>query len=90
MTDIQEQDFLSGVTLFPNPNNGSFVVNLPTGATLSLIEIYDISGREVQTEVLNKQESFSYTLNSQESPKGMYLVKMIINGKTLYRRLVIQ
>ncbi|HAN00598.1 MAG TPA: hypothetical protein DCQ26_18540 [Marinilabiliales bacterium] len=90
LTDIQEQDFLSGVTLFPNPNNGSFVVNLPTGATLSLIEIYDISGREVQTEVLNKQESFSYTLNSQESPKGMYLVKMIINGKTLYRRLVIQ
>ena len=63
---------LSGLTIYPNPNSGSFNIALKNGLTKT-IEIMDVTGRTVLSE--NRSEDL-ISLNINQLANGIYYVKV--------------
>lgn len=74
------------ISITPNPNNGSLVINLGnTNGTGSAV-IYDAAGKPVKTIESLPEGSTRLTL---DLPKGVYLVKVITNdGQQVFAKLV--
>ncbi len=63
---------------YPNPTKG--IVNLPKHDNLS---IYDLSGRFID------QFEYSPQLDLSNYPNGVYLLKMLIQGESVMRKIII-
>ena len=73
------------ISLFPNPSTGIFNLNVAT-ANYSF-EVTDLTGKVLlQTEVKGKNARIE--LNSYA--KGIYLLKVISEGKTAVRKLIVE
>jgi len=73
----------SQIQVFPNPNNGNFIVELPIEADQSMVfRINDFVGRlilEKSTEIgSNKQ-----TVAAEQLPEGLYFLQIVVEGKVL-------
>jgi hypothetical protein len=85
--EIEDQTSNAGVgqegilepTLYPNPNQGSFTIQIPVNKSY-LITIYDVSGREIYQNNLSHTEYIQLPLS-----KGKYLVKSVeLNTMNFY------
>jgi len=77
---------LSGVSIYPNPNNGQFVIDLPNAEKVK-IEVLTISGQVVySTEIVNAHNVIDLT----EFDKGIYFVKLSNNDVIANYKVVIQ
>jgi hypothetical protein len=77
--------------LFPNPNNGSFVLayNLKT-ITEAKVGIYDISGKLVYVKTIDNLES-RITINTINLNNGIYFIHLSDDTKLLWTdKLIIQ
>ncbi len=86
-TGIDEQ-LLAHMTIFPNPNNGSFRMDL-SGADLSngaQMDVMDNTGRIVYTKEVN-QSINDLTLEGMAA--GLYLVRINIGGAIASKHVVI-
>jgi hypothetical protein len=72
------------VSVFPNPNNGSFSIN--TNIINSKLKIFNMLGEMIDSRILNDQEYYRIDLSSH--PKGMYFVK-IYSGEYIYTKKII-
>jgi hypothetical protein len=71
--------------LFPNPTSGTFVL---TGiAPGSSFEVYDISGKIIESGVAN-ETTISFNTDG-ELANGIYAIRVISNGKTFTHKLII-
>ncbi len=75
------------VNVFPNPA-ASFVTITPlsASASLSLVSVYDLSGRKVMEEAFN---SGPVTLNIQSLESGIYILNMNMGDKVLTEKIVV-
>jgi hypothetical protein len=69
--------------IFPNPNTGSFTVELPVLATSGMkLQITDLAGRLVMEKAtdsgLQQQQ-----VETGNLPNGLYFLHVIANGKTI-------
>jgi hypothetical protein len=74
----------------PNPVSGGFATvryNLPEPRTVT-IDVFNISGRLVQSSIVNRQSSIRLDLRSV--PAGVYLVRVTSEGVTATQKLVVQ
>lgn len=71
-----------GVSVYPNPTNGQFTFdfNIPING---IIEIYDITGREVFSQMTSDNYQLSINLSGQ--PNGMYFYQVINNNGSLIK-----
>jgi hypothetical protein len=75
----------SNISIFPNPNNGVFTIkNLDE---ISIIKIYDISGRYFYTKE-NTSNTEIIDLNFIE--KGVYILQIENSNSTYYHKIIIQ
>ncbi len=69
--------------IIPNPNNGTFIVELPEAAKSGLkFRITDVTGRviqEYQTEMGNSQQ----TVKANNLASGLYFLQVVSEGKIL-------
>jgi hypothetical protein len=73
-----------GISVYPNPVKD--VLNLNTrNLDVTSFEIYDVTGRRVLSRLV---ESSLTTLNVTDLPKGIYMVKAKLSGKTLTSKFV--
>ncbi len=78
----------NAINVFPNPNNGSFVVNYIIEKD-AVLEIYDIEGKKVYTANLPNSETY-LEISNTELQNGVYMYKVIYNNVMLQNgRLVI-
>lgn len=93
-TGIASMDAVSnGVTVYPNPGGGNFVISLSpaelaSGETGSqTIEIYNILGARVYDGILKESRYLSgqhdYQLNLSSQPAGVYLYRVIAESGSL-------
>ncbi len=80
------------VTLYPNPTSThstiSFHTTIQTGYT---IQIMDIGGKILKTEVVDAVEGFNlYTVDVSNFQRGLYLVKLTGGNTTVTKRLAVQ
>ncbi len=76
-TNVSEITGNTGVSLFPNPNNGSFTLTFENYAGDALVEVMDVQGKLVQTKLLqNVQAQVNQPLQLNALNEGMYLVRV--------------
>lgn len=82
------QDFI----IMPNPTDNEFAIEY-TSSTYenTIIELIDPLGKVVQRQHVNSSPGNNLVFMSAESySSGLYLVKMTINNKTKFKRLIIK
>ena len=85
--DGVKENTLNGVVLiYPNPNQGSFSVKLPSSVNEALIEVFDMSGKLIHQEN-SKGNLTNVELNA---PKGSYVVMVTSNDLVSKQKLIIE
>jgi len=75
--DITKENINTVMLLFPNPNNGNFIVNLSTIQKYTArVVITDIVGRIIHEIYVQTNEPLPITL---DAPSGMYIITAITN-----------
>ena len=78
------------VTVFPNPNKGSFRIELPKSylSTSTQYKLMDIQGNCILTGSISKNNS---TIYNNELAKGIYFLELIFNdGGTVIKKVVVK
>ncbi|HEX8576405.1 MAG TPA: zinc-dependent metalloprotease [Flavobacterium sp.] len=73
------------LVLAPNPNNGSFVLDLK-GPTTGSIQITDLNGRIVYERTFKNEAQFE--IDIQERPKGIYVVRVLTDKANIIRKII--
>lgn len=79
---IENVDNVSGISLFPNPNDGevnvAFTLNQGQSVTLNVM---DVSGKILKTAVINGKEGENVVmLNNSDFASGMYFIQINANS----------
>lgn len=78
-------DEIEGLKMYPNPLNGSELFFTSSSNADKSVQIFDLVGKEVlKSNVINN------TINIPSINAGVYIVKIIEDGKTSTRKLIIQ
>ncbi|MFN3445384.1 MAG: T9SS-dependent M36 family metallopeptidase [Bacteroidia bacterium] len=86
-TGLNELNKESGMSFWPNPNQGEFEILMPKGATTIDVELYDITGKQVYNQTLTGTETV--IINAKGLPIGVYILKTQSNGKVFTGKLLI-
>lgn len=76
-------------TIFPNPAKKNLTIEIYGGASLEKTEIYDLSGKLVQTKTASKVSFNSDELALNLIP-GVYIVKIYTNEGSAAKRLIVE
>ena len=77
--DIEENNELNKISLFPNPSTGNVFLNVGSISTDYLVDISDINGRKMDPIAIGFESSLEYDfikINSDSWQKGFYFVKV--------------
>lgn len=74
-------------SIFPNPSNGIIHLNFAEYLPNATISLFDVTGREVYTKQVT---DISETIQVQEMPSGIYLLKVSSENLSVSRRVVIE
>ena len=86
------EDASSDITLYPNPNDGSFTVVLPgfeSDQAFTFV-VYDLLGSEVQRGSVQGAEGERAALNASELEAGAYLLQLRCGDKSWQSRFVVR
>lgn len=75
----------NGISIYPNPNAGGFTVSNAAGNAMK-VEIYNVLGEKVYTKTTTEG---SLAVDLDNNAKGIYLVKVTINGVTSTSKITV-
>lgn len=75
----------SAISIYPNPNNGIFNISNPE-SNVMVVEIFNVIGEKVYSKT-SADSLMNINLNDQS--KGIYLVKITVNGVTTTTKITI-
>jgi PKD repeat protein len=82
------------MSIMPNPNNGRFTLLIDNAAAPAegdyTIEVYDITGSLLHSEVLSSGRSVRKTLHLEHLNKGLYFIRLKTKNNLLTTRFVVQ
>lgn len=86
---IVENDYNASLELYPNPNNGTFKVNVSEGSEFYSLEVVDLSGKVVyQRENLKPGEVHEVNLGNVAD--GIYMIRFRGEGLSATQRIVVE
>ncbi|MES2284902.1 MAG: T9SS type A sorting domain-containing protein, partial [Bacteroidota bacterium] len=91
-TEIEENTFSKGITVYPNPTNGIFnIVIKNSNLTELLVSVIDIQGKEIFS-VLEKNilTDFKKEIDLGGLAKGIYYIKLTTNTDVQIQKLIIE
>ena len=84
---IEKVNSILQTEVFPNPSNGIFTFNFKNNNSKKLnLEIYNLSGQLLKTEVVTKEKSFELDLSANEN--GIYFYKLRGDDSVVMGKLV--
>jgi len=86
------KDSLSLLRVYPNPNSGQFVLQLPgeTIADGSRLVIWSLQGKKIMETILAKEYGNRVSINITGSPAGIYLLSLEWNQVVFTSRFLVQ
>ncbi|MFH2140991.1 MAG: FG-GAP-like repeat-containing protein, partial [Bacteroidota bacterium] len=78
---------LSEISIYPNPNSGEFIIEIPSKNIITEISGYDITGSLIFSR---KTKDTKVKVNMKDFSKGVYIFKVINNSTTGSFKIVIQ
>jgi hypothetical protein len=86
-----ENTLANGVSVYPNPNNGSFTLSVNANVAELTIKITDMQGRVVYASVdKNVSAGFVKQISLDTQSSGMYLMHIIANGEQQTKKISVQ
>jgi VCBS repeat-containing protein len=76
------------INIYPNPNSGSFYIDLPEGVELSNLNVTDAYGKLVSTDYNTSGSGIFMNLSS--IARGVYFLNYQINDRRFTNRFVVQ
>lgn len=92
LVGTNEAEWLNSFRLYPNPNDGSFVIDMVgTPANEVAFTLYDASGRLIKRDVIGfdngvLRQNFLY----QELPQGIYNMHILAGNKSKHVKIIVQ
>ena len=86
-TGLYEASKESGMAIWPNPNNGQFELLMPEGATSVVVDLFDITGRNVYSQTLTGAERVQVSTTALQ--QGIYILKAESKGKVYSTKVVV-
>ncbi len=84
-TDIEQFASINEqVNIYPNPNNGSFVIE-PSSTTKQTVQLYDVNGKLVLSQSINGKTNIDANILNE----GVYNISLQSNEGVVNKRLVI-
>ncbi|GHT44542.1 hypothetical protein AGMMS49965_20430 [Bacteroidia bacterium] len=75
------------LSISPNPTKGEIIIK--SEQPIEKAEIFDISGRTVETwRAASLQWGNSQSINISHLPKGVYLVKIVVDGRSVVKKII--
>ncbi|MBK8848416.1 MAG: T9SS type A sorting domain-containing protein [Bacteroidetes bacterium] len=74
--------------MYPNPNYGSFNIGYKAIATSYLLKVIDVNGKVVHQQNLPSWSN-EQSISLRNIAKGIYLLRIENNGKTVSRKFVV-
>jgi hypothetical protein len=89
---IDENTSLSGISIFPNPNNGRFTIRMNVSEEQDMtVDLLSITGKIVYTEKMHVDKgNFSKTWNIQHLNNQMYYLRMSSDRGTVIKKLIVK
>jgi hypothetical protein len=85
-----ENNAASLLNIYPNPNHGTFSLQLSTvSGNSGLVEIQNLLGQTVAKMAL-KPGLLTHEIKADQLPKGIYLVKIINAGFSAMKKIVVE
>lgn len=83
---------LSGLNFYPNPNNGRFNLQFKLAETGDAnVAIYDLQGNIIYNETIpNFKGAYNKAIDLSNQTKGVYIVRITQNGRSLTKKLKIE
>jgi hypothetical protein len=79
-TEIKENDYLGTMKIFPNPNNGTFNIDILKSIGHGEIAIYDCLGKEMFRQNISKGNNL---IESNQLSRGMYFYSVFENKQKI-------
>ena len=87
IAEVEFDDFL----VYPNPTIGQFCVSyseLDKGISPLVIEVFDVSGRKLLTQLPHSPYNIPLTLDISHLPAGIYFVKIITRNGSVTKKII--
>ena len=80
---ITRNDFDTKIRVFPNPNTGSFIVDLISPALPGTkLKVVGLTGQVLAEKIADLHKS-TQTMNVQTLPSGLYFIQILVEGKLI-------
>ncbi|WP_299121426.1 reprolysin-like metallopeptidase [uncultured Winogradskyella sp.] len=81
---------LDKLSIYPNPNNGEFnIVFNPTSGEAITIEVYDIRGRAIFTNVFSSVSRFDQVIKLNNAQSGVYLLTIADGSQKVTKKIIV-
>lgn len=80
----------TAISVYPNPNNGNFLVNFGDMRGNVAIEIFSIDGKLIATHKRTIDNNNTYNLQVAEAVPGIYILKVSGENSSAYQRFIIE
>lgn len=87
---LQNENDTMHVSIFPNPNNGTFIIKTENLSGVTNIELFDTTGKIIFSTLTNFQVASTYEITLQNNYAGLVIVKLTSPSAISHQTLVIQ
>ncbi len=85
--DVSDVVIVSRLLLYPNPNDGSFKINISSGNEEARVMITDMTGRKVDEMSIPTNKETTVKLNQ---PPGIYFVSAVAGNERYFVKVLVQ
>ncbi|HRF38965.1 MAG TPA: T9SS type A sorting domain-containing protein, partial [Saprospiraceae bacterium] len=86
---VEPIDRLTGISLAPNPTGGVSILSVSFAEPVdAIISIHDMLGRQVSVIKDQRVSNGAYPIDLSNQPAGIYLVRVMVDGKVNTLKLV--
>ena len=90
-TGVVDQNLSNGISIFPNPNNGTFNIAVDANVGDLTLIVTDMQGRVVYSSLENNVLSgFVKQISLDTQASGLYLLHIIANGEQKTQKISVQ
>ncbi len=79
-----------GISIYPNPNRGTFTVSLSEVHGDIKMDVFDLTGRKVFSDQIVADGAFSKEINLEGDHKGVFLISVTSDRKIFNERVLIK
>jgi len=81
-----EKNITEIVSIFPNPSNGKFCIQIKHSERISLIEVRNIQGTLISS--IKNESNNEIFIDISNQPNGIYFVNILLNGKAQTTKII--